>query len=38
MQYCKEFFENNNEFDYEQLPNIMQDDFMVDNLFKVIKL
>ena len=23
----KEFFENNSEFDYEQLPNIMQDEF-----------
>lgn len=33
MLYCKEFFENNKEFDYEQLPSIMQDDFMVENLF-----
>lgn len=38
MQYCKEFFENNNEFDYEQLPNIMQDEFTMENLFKFIKL
>jgi len=36
MYILKEFFENNKEFDYEQLPNIMQDDFMVENLFKFI--
>lgn len=36
MYYCKEFFENNSEFDYEQLPNIMQDDLMTQNLFKFV--
>lgn len=32
MYYFKEFFENSNEYDYEQLPNIMQDDFLVQRL------
>lgn len=36
MLYFKEFYENKGEFDYEQLPNIMQDEFMVENLFKFI--
>ena len=36
MEYFKEFYENNKEFDYEQLPNIIQDDFMVENVFKII--
>ena len=36
MNYFKEFFENTNEYDYEQLPNIMQDEYIVENLFKFI--
>lgn len=32
MYYFNEFFENNNAFDYEQLPTIMQDDFLVQKL------
>ena len=36
MYILKEFFENNSEFDYEHLPNIMEDDFMVENLFKFV--
>ena len=36
MYYFKEFFENTNEYDYEQLPNIMQDEYTVENLFKFI--
>lgn len=32
MYYFKEYFENNSSFDYEQLPTIMQDDFLVQKL------
>lgn len=36
MIYFKEYFENQSQFDYEQLPNVMPDDFMVESLFKII--
>lgn len=35
MIFFSEFFENTNEFDYEQLPNIIEDKFIVENLFKI---
>ena len=33
MLYFKEFYENKSEFDYEELPSIMQDELYVQNLF-----
>lgn len=33
----KVFYEDNSEYDYEQLPSIMQDDYMIQSLFKVLK-
>lgn len=35
MLFFNGFFENDKEFDYEQLPNIIQEEFIVENLFKI---